>query len=349
MSIASTEKHSSYYATLTEELGSAWNRFWFTPASVYPLAGLRILVGILAFYFVASHTLDLTRWFARDGMLPVETVRQLTTPALEDGSLPANFHWSYLNYFQGSTELWIAHFAGMVVVALFALGFQARITSVLATIVVLSYVHRTPLLVGQFEAILTMLLVYLAVGPCAAVWSVDAWRLAKKLDAEGRRPLPPADSILANISLKLIQIHVAGFYILMGLSQLGGAYGAENSATWWRGEALWWLIAKSESRIVDLTFLSSVTAGYLVNAWTHAIVFGELAFGLLVWKPSIRPLMLALAALGWISLAPVTGLVSYSLIMLSANLAFLTVDEWQALGAKFSGAKKSTADGPVSA
>ena len=115
----------------------------------------------------------------------------------------------------------------------------------------------------------------------------------------------------------------------MCLTQLGGAYGVENSATWWRGEALWWLIAKSESRVLDLTFLNSVTAGYVVNAWTHAIVFGELAFGLLIWKPTARPLLLILATLGWISLAPVTGLVSYSAVMLVANLAFLSPDAWR--------------------
>lgn len=342
MSIASPES-KSYFAALTEELGDSWNRLWFTPASVYPLAGLRILVGILAFYFIASHSIDLTRWFSREGLLPVETVRQLTSPALEDGSLPANFHWSYLNFFQGSSELWIVHLAGLAIVALFTIGFQTRITSVLATMVVLSYIHRTPLLAGQFEAILSMLMVYLAIGPCGAVWSSDAWLQSKKLAAQGSTATLPADSIMANISLKLIQAHVAGFYILMGLSQLGGAYGAENSATWWRGEALWWLIAKSESRIVDLTFLSSVTAGYAVNAWTHAIVFGELAFGLLIWKPSFRPLMLALAGLGWLSLAPVTGLVSYTLVMLTANLAFLTTEEWQAIAAKLGGAKKSRA------
>lgn len=322
------------WSALLEDLGAAWNGFWFSPGSVYPLAGLRILVGVLALYYVGSHSADLVHWFGRDGLLPTATVRQLTSPPSEDGSLPATLHLSYLNLLESPVEMWSAHVLGLLIIVLFTVGLFTRITGPLAAAVVLSYIHRAPMLTAQFESVLSMLLIYLAVGPSGQVWSLDAWR---RLRASGgvASPVPPTtSSILANIALRLIQLHVAGLYLVMGLSQLGGALEVENPATWWRGQAIWWLIAKSETRLIDLTFLSTTSLGYVVNAWTHAIVFGELAFGLLVWKPQARPWLLALAACGWLSLAPVTGLISYCAVMLVANLAFVDLATWRQWGTR---------------
>ncbi len=343
MSIASHES-AGYWSRLFEQLGTRWNRFWFTPADPAPLSGLRLLAGLLAIYYVASFSTDLTRWFASDGLLTTETVRQLTNPETAEGGAPANFHWSYLHYAQRPVELWIAHLAGLAALVLFTAGLWTRVTSVLALIVVLSYVHRAPMLNGQFEAVLTMLLAYLAIGPSGRLWSVDAWLAGRReaavgpRAAGGRRPDGDAGSVVANISLRLLQCHVAALYMLMCLTQLGGAYDGENGATWWRGEAVWWLLAKSESRLVDLTFLHTPTGRYVVAAWTHAIVYGELAFALLIWKPLARPLLLVLAAAAWVSLIPVTGLVSYCVAMLVANLAFLDADIWRSwLPARLSG------------
>ena len=329
MSIDSHEP-AGYWSRLFEQLGERWNRFWFTPADPAPLAGLRILAGLLAIYYVASFTTDLTRWFASDGLLTTETVRQLTSPQTAEGSTPANFHWSYLYYARKPAELWIAHLAGLAIVTLFTTGLWTRVTGVMALVVVLSYVHRAPMINGQFEAVLTMLLAYLAIGPSGKLWSVDAWLAARRTTAAGSRGDATEGSVVANVSLRLLQCHLAALYMLMCLTQLGGAYDGENGATWWRGEALWWLLVKTESRLVDLTFLHTPTGRYVVAAWTHAIVYGELAFALLIWKPLARPLLLVLAAVAWLSLLPVTGLVSYCVAMIVANLAFLDAGIWRA-------------------
>ena len=58
-----------YFRRLEEAVVRGWNQFWFTPADAYSLALLRLLTGLAACYFVASHTLDLNRWFAADGIL----------------------------------------------------------------------------------------------------------------------------------------------------------------------------------------------------------------------------------------------------------------------------------------
>jgi len=129
---------------------------------------------------------------------------------------------------------------------------------------------------------------------------------------------------MANVAIRLIQVHVAALYLVIGLTMLGGTMGAEYDPTWWRGEGMWWLIAKSESRLVDLTFLHGTTPTYLVNIWSHAVVAINLACGVLLWNRLARPLLLVLAAVSWVALAVVTGLVSYCVIMVVAGVAFVS-------------------------
>jgi len=73
-------------------------------------------------------------------------------------------------------------------------------------------------------------------------------------------------------------------------------------------------------------------ATFVVNAWTHLVVLFHLLFPVLVWNRVTRPVMLILAALMWSSLAVVTGLVSYCVLMFIASLAFITPETMCRLG-----------------
>lgn len=310
----------SDWQELTKAVGDGWNRFWFTPRDPRSTALLRILVGLAALYYVLSYSSDLLRWFGPDGLLPVATVVRLNTDPQSNLQTLAG-RWSYLDFVQAPSELWTVHWAGVAVLALFTCGALTRITSVLSVVVVLSYVHRAPMLTGQFEPVLTLLLIYLCLAPCGASLSVDAW-LKRRRSADKSAAVEAAPSVMANVSIRLIQVHIAALYLLMALTKLGGTFGAEYDPTWWRGEALWWLIAKSDSRIVDLTGLHGTTATYLVNLWTHATVAIELAFALLIWNRLARPILLGLTTVSWLLIALVTGWVGFALIMLVAGTAF---------------------------
>jgi hypothetical protein len=112
-----------------------------------------------------------------------------------------------------------------------------------------------------------------------------------------------------------MQIHLSAIYFLMAIAKL-------KSPVWWSGTAVWGLLAKPESRLIDLSWLADPRWVYLLNAWTLAIVLFELAFALLIWIKIARPLVLTLAIPLWISTALLTGMTSWALIMLVANLAF---------------------------
>lgn len=299
---------TSYFHAVIEEIGQNWNRFWFARADVFPVCVLRIIAGMFGLLYVFSHTFDLLRWFGPEGLLPIETVRLLTGGGPD---APTSFRLSYFNLTSDPTQLWILHVAGLVVLACFTIGFRARITGVLSLIVVLSYVHRAPMITGQVEAVLTMVLFYLMFAPTGACLSIDA--------RKETRSAPPEPSLAANISLRLIQLHLVAFYLAMGLSKLGA------STVWWTGDAVWWLAARPESRLVDLTFLASAMP--IVNIWTHSVVLFELSWPFLIWNRLARPLVIAISILMWGSLALVTGLVGFCALLVCLNIAFIPACE----------------------
>ena len=99
-------------------------------------------------------------------------------------------------------------------------------------------------------------------------------------------------------------------------------------STWWQGSALWWLITRTEQRLVDLTWLHAYP--FAVEFWTHAIVLFELVFALLIWNRTARPLLLGLSGLMWLSLALVTGKVVFCALLFVAGLAFVSPDAMRA-------------------
>jgi hypothetical protein len=300
---------NGYFAELTSGVGRGWNRFWFEPADPLPCAVLRVAVGLVALLHLLTLGIDLEAWYGRQGLLPPEAVATL----VGNGATP-NYHFSYLNYLSRPAELWIAHGLAIAVAAAFTLGLLTRLSGLLTAAAVLAYVHRAPMIAGHVEPVLVFLLLYLCIGPSGSFLSLDSlWRRRRGLETTDEAP-----SLWANLSLRMIQVHVAMFYLMMGLTKLYGD-------AWWGGFAIWHLAAQTQSRPLDLTFLRR--SEYFVNFWTHAIVYFELAFPILIWNRLARPLLAGLSVVLWISLILVTGLVTFGLAMIVANLAFLPA-EW---------------------
>jgi hypothetical protein len=190
----------------------------------------------------------------------------------------------------------------------------------LALVVVLSYIHRATMLTGPFEPILAMTIFYLCLGPAGARYSVDAWRRRRRAAQHGgvEETLEVAPSTSATIATRLLQLHVSLVYVMMGVAKL-----ADPTDVWWLGEAMWWLAAQPDSRLVDVAWLLA-DHPYVLNAWTHAQVIFELAFGLLIWNRLARPLLVIAAAAMWLLLALVSGLPLFCLMMFIASLAFVS-------------------------
>jgi hypothetical protein len=288
---------ANYLATLAEKFGADWNRFWYTPSLPRHLARLRIATGLLTLCYLLSWNGSLTRWFGSQGLLPAETVRNFL--AENNGQ---HFHFSPLFALDG-TSLWAFQGVAILLAGMFTLGLGTRLTGVLTFLAFLSYVHRAPMLTGPFEAVLAMLLGYLPIGPCGRCWSLD----------QRRSQLAPVPEWSATLSLRLIQLHTAGFLLLTALS-------ACSTSIWWNGTALWVMQAQTSTRPFDLSWVRNYP--FLVNAWTHAFLLVNLLFPVLVWQPLFRPLIVVATAGLWLSVIPCGGQLFYVAAMLIGIASF---------------------------
>lgn len=305
-----------YFQQWTEHVGNAWNQFWFAPRDPYALSVLRIITGITTCWWFLVWTFDLQRMFGPKGLLPLETMIDWRGGR----GIPL------LDFAGNSTTLWIIHSLALVCAVMYTIGLFTRITSVLTAVFLISYLWRAPLLAGELEYMLAMLLVYLCVGPCGADLSVDKLRVRRKTKADLRlRPEEldkPLRSTTATISTRLIQVHVTAIFIMMALVKL-------RSAAWLQGGAVWWLAVRPDTRLIDL---SGFLAGKLelVNFLTHAIVVFELSYAVMIWNRWTRPIAIGMSLLIWPLIAVLTGLLGFCWLMLTISLAFVSPEALRA-------------------
>ncbi|MEX1039839.1 MAG: hypothetical protein WDZ51_04370, partial [Pirellulaceae bacterium] len=164
-----------------------------------------------------------------------------------------------------------------------------------------------PMLMSLLEPLLCPMLLYVVLAPCGAYYSVDAY-----LKSRGKRAGEPVQpSAIAHLALRLAQVHLSMFYLMLGLTKL-------SSFTWWNGEAIWFLIAQTENRLVDWTFLRNTPL--VVFGWTHFVVLFELLFGIFCWVKLARPLLVLVSIPHWVLLGLLTGQWQFALLMIVVNV-----------------------------
>ena len=203
-------------------------------------------------------------------------------------------------------------------------GLFTRVTTILALVAVLSLIHRGPVLARPVDDIVAMLMLYLCIGPCGAYLSLDSLFARRKAGDGSMMLAAPRRATTATISLRLMQIHLTAIYAAMALAKLKGS-------VWWDGSAVWGLIARPDSRVIDFTALGAPSWTYVINIWTLAIVAFEVCFAVFIWNRLARPLLLAIALPMWLGTAVVSGMISFGAIMLVANLAFVSPEAMRAL------------------
>ncbi len=280
----------------------AWNRFWFDSTDPATLAAIRICTGAMLLYTHVVWGLELTTFFGRDGWLSPEAVGRL-----QDGS----YAWSYLWWFESPAALWTVHVAALVVFAMLTVGLFTRVVSVLAFIAAVAYVGRATGALFGLDQINVMLAMYLMIGPAGDAFSVDRWLKARRT----RGPLPVRKSWSSNVAIRLIQLHMCVIYMFAGMGKLTGA-------AWWDGNAMWMAFGNLEYQSLDMTWMAEWPRA--MNLMAHVTVYWELFYVALIWPRLTRPVMLLLAIPLHLGIAICLGMITFGLIMLVGNLAFVS-------------------------
>jgi hypothetical protein len=291
-----------YFRELTRAIRDGWNRFWFTPADPATLGLIRIMAGSMLFYTHLIWSLDLESFFGPRGWVSPQAIAGL--PRQE-------WTWSYLYWIHSPNVLWIAHIAALGVFLLLTLGLFSRTMAILGYLITVSYANRVAFALFGLDDINALLAMYLAIGPCGAAYSLDRlwvrWKVGEAVPTELRTD--------ANLSIRLIQVHMCVIYLFAALGKLMGP-------SWWAGWATWMSVANLEYQSMDMTWL----AGWpiLSSLLTHLTVWWELAYCALIWPRLTRPLMIAMAIPIHLAIALFLGMQTFGLVMLIGNLAFVS-------------------------
>ncbi|HKB42019.1 MAG TPA: HTTM domain-containing protein [Gemmataceae bacterium] len=313
----------------------AWNRFWFRPADPLPLGVIRFLAGAVILYIHLIYSLDLQDLVGKHGWVDEQPLKYLRKEYLDyppsadwDFSKPEKKGlplWSVYYHVQEPASVIAVHSAFMVGMFLFTIGFATRVTSVIAWVAALSYVHRATSTVFGMDQISIILLFYLMIGPSGATFSVDRllacwWARRKGL------PEPPVKPMVsANFALRLMQVHFCIIYMASGLSKLQGP-------SWWNGQALWGTMANYSFAPMHwpiyldfLRFLAEhrVLWEIVMTGGSYFTLVVEISFTFLVWRKSTRWLILIGAVMLHTGIGLIMGLTTFSMTMMCLMLCFL--------------------------
>ncbi|QIF01593.1 HTTM domain-containing protein [Roseimicrobium sp. ORNL1] len=335
-------------------LWHSWDAFWFAVAHPAPLALVRILTaGVLLWIHAVTWTqisavVGETAWLDRKGMQemrllaegnhmrdyrdPAGTLVPLSGPLLDDAGnlkrdaagnpvLPTNRWWgtfSLWHLLPESPGMVMAVQVGLILAAVCVLiGVGTRWALLLTWLGHVSYVQRGMVIYSGMDAILLLLLLYLSVGPAGAVCSIDAW-----LKSRGKSgPGIVVPSTFANISLRLIQVHLCLIYFCAGAAKLQGP-------TWWNGTAVYLLMMSPEYGGVPVEWMAQHEMLWQFVSLAGGIftVGFELSFAFLVWHPRLRPVVLVAGLFLHVMLALLSGLGAFQMTMVAALLAFVPAE-----------------------
>ncbi|MEM7454057.1 MAG: HTTM domain-containing protein [Planctomycetota bacterium] len=283
---------------------NAWNGFWFRKSMPHTLGLMRILVGSMLVYTHVVWTLGLSAFLSPGGMIP-DSYRYLVF----DRSSSA---WSLLDWFSTPGALMTVHWVCVAVLVMFMLGLFTRVTAVFSWLIVVSYANRATGALFGLDQINAFLVMYLMIGNCGGAYSLDNW-LRKRKGRAGESPLMTSD-VLTNVATRLIQVHLCIVYLFAGTGKLQGS-------TWWNGEAIWGALASYEYQTMDMTWLADYM--WIVNLITLVSITWELFYPFLIWHRLTRPVFIALAVMIHLGIGASMGMMTFGLIMVYANMAFI--------------------------
>lgn len=258
------------------------------------LLACAILLGALA---ALGACLPLEQWRAETDELSLG--HRLLRPWQEDNTLLAIALWGWV-----------------LSVVLLLVGLCTRAAAISTWVLSMSFDYVNPYINNAGDTIRVILLFYLMLCPCAALWSVDAclkkWR--------GRRaPLPsPAPASCGPTSgpvyvwpwpLRLLFVQMVLIYFMNGLYKLTGP-------DWLEGQSLYYVLG--DVTLTRVSYAQFPVPLWLTQIMTWTVLVWEVSFPLLVAVRWIRPWALGFGAafhLGIFATMELGGFVPYMLCM----------------------------------
>ncbi len=311
----------------------SWVGFWFSPTDPLGMHVIRVLASILFLGWLLPFAGQLDAMFGPQGWFDQQAYREAA--GLPEGARP-QIGWSVL-YLCGSNSILLkaAYGVSLAVLVLFAAGVATRLTAVLTWVIVVSFTAN-PATSYDAEALLVILAFYLMIGYVFLGQGNRGQSLSSRLlggrqiwlffsGPSGGGAEARADSVAANVAVRLLQVHLAIVIVTSGFHKL-------QFGDWWAGVALWYPLyppfattledarEHMANRVSVLAILS--VAAYVTLCW-------QITFPLLARGALGRKILLAGAIVGWLGCTFLYGLPLFGPAIFIGCLSYLSPAEWQ--------------------
>jgi hypothetical protein len=244
-------------------------RWWTEPVRAERLAALRIGLGVaLLFDLFVTYLPELGDLFGRNSLGSPSIF------AFYTGS--PHWRWSLLAGLEDPQILQAAAWVWVTATVCLTIGLFTRSSAITTWVLSTSFAGLNSCIDNAGDDIRRIILFYLMLSPCGAVWSIDHWR--QRLASRGAFA-PGAPVFIYPWPLRLLMVQMVLMYFINGMFKLSGE-------TWWSGTSLYYVLA--DLTLARWSYAQVTVPFWLTKCLTWVVLIWEAGFPLWVALPWTR-------------------------------------------------------------
>lgn len=286
-----------------------WLDFTYKERFLVGTSLARIGFGLVVLFFYCVHyNIRHFLWFP-GGVLDAGTYRTGPTTIFQLASSPITFD--------------ILFYLGIIVTILYMIGYKGRITSILFFIFTYSILQRNWLLGDGGDNLLRILLVYMMFTQNTAYFSFDSKKFWEKRQKGLQHHKYRISTLLHNFAVLACIIQICILYFTAGMYQAMGSL-------WTHGTALYYIMQVDQ---FTFPFIKNLLYDhlFLLTIITYLTIIVKVSFPFMMFNRITKYISVFSIALFHLGIGIGMGLISFSAIMIIADLILISDDDYRVI------------------
>jgi len=277
--------------------------FLFIPRRLRGVAIIRVVLATTVLSNMLSHFREWGYLWGNNGVLPFATFHNFN-----------QMRHSFSLYALSSNDKYevFIFVLGILVSALFLVGWKTRITSVLFYVFTWSLYQRNPFVLDGGDNLLYLFAFFLMFVKSDRYLAVDS---SPEVDSGSHLP-----AILHNFAVAAMVLQLMILYTSSGLAKATGHL-------WQNGTALYYVLQTDEFNMSHWSVILWKSTA-VVTFFTYATILYQVSWPFLIWYRSTKLAMVSGAVLMHLSIAYFMGLTWFSIIMIGAEAVIFSDDDF---------------------
>lgn len=276
--------------------------FLFDSPSSLQLALFRIILCGTLFYIALWRQINISQ-FGVDSLIP----RDLALSVYADFYRPG-FEWFFW------PDSWASglHILLILLLGFATVGLTNRFFLLLAWVIQQGLIHRNSAFLYGADTIGNLFLFYLAWTQCCEEFSLKKRTITNQSNT--------LSCEVSSVFFRLAQFQICIIYAYTGFEKLKGG-------SWWDGTAIWTVLANPQFTAFDMKFLSHIP--WIFPLLTFLTIVFEIYFPAMVLNSRFKKYWLMAGVFFHLMIGLLLGLMTFSLVMLSTYVLFLSTEDLQ--------------------